>query len=229
MEKSEKRFENVGSGIVRRRQRRVVGVFIDGTGLDRATRRIARKVDLSRLLRGVSLGTDPVVARYYTIIPFEDDSRHRAFLDAVERSGLSVVVKRLPPKGISRQVTTEVEMASDMIAFAQGFERFASFSQDLQDEADGRLVSNGFQQLHPPLTKNSPTDLPSSGDTQPMDVKRILIAVCPERDLVYPITLADQLGAEVHIADFGKFIGGGVLSSAAQWIDLSDSETIWRE
>ncbi len=113
-------FEVVKKGFVKRQMRRSIGLFIDGTGLDRATRRISRKVDMSSLVRGVTSGSPPVVARYYTLIPFEDDSRHRAFLDAVARAGLTVVVKRLPPKGVTRQVSVDIEMAADMVAFALG-------------------------------------------------------------------------------------------------------------
>ena len=102
----------VKTKIIKRRQKRIYGVFIDGVGLDRATRRISRKVDISALVRGVTAGTPPTVARYYTIIPFEDDSRHRAFLDAVERAGLGVSVKRLPPIGVTRQVSVDVDMAA---------------------------------------------------------------------------------------------------------------------
>ncbi|MCB0336949.1 MAG: hypothetical protein KDD62_11615, partial [Bdellovibrionales bacterium] len=87
-------FEEVTKGVVKRKQRRVVGVFIDGTGLDRATRRIHRKVEMSKLLRGVTAGLTPAVARYYTIVPHEDDSRQRAYLDAVAAAGFEVVIKR---------------------------------------------------------------------------------------------------------------------------------------
>ena len=119
------KYDELGKGFIRRRERKEVGLFIDGTGLDRATRRINRKVDMSALVRGVTSGLKPVVARYYTLIPYEDDSRQRAFLDAVSRAGLSVIVKRLPPKGISRQVSVDLEMAADIVAFALGHSRFS--------------------------------------------------------------------------------------------------------
>ncbi|MEZ4754639.1 MAG: hypothetical protein R3A13_10105 [Bdellovibrionota bacterium] len=79
-------------------------MFIDGTGLDRAARRLNRKVDIESLIRGVTSGIKPSILRYYTLIPFEDDSRQSAFLDAVAKTGLSVIVKRLPPKTVNRQV-----------------------------------------------------------------------------------------------------------------------------
>ncbi|RIL03501.1 MAG: hypothetical protein DCC75_12915, partial [Proteobacteria bacterium] len=89
------KYTELGKGVVKRTERRVLGLFIDGTGLDRATRRINRKVDMSSLVKGVTSGIPPTIARYYTLIPYEDDSRQRAFLDAVMRAGLSVIVKRL--------------------------------------------------------------------------------------------------------------------------------------
>lgn len=92
------KYEQLGGGFIKKREKRVVGLFIDGTGLDRATRRINRKVNMSALVRGVTSGINPIVARYYTLIPYEDDSRQRAFLDAVARAGLSVIVKRLPQR-----------------------------------------------------------------------------------------------------------------------------------
>src|SRR5690606_8296126 len=65
--------------------------------------------------------------------PYEDDSRQRAFLDAVRRAGLQVVVKRLPPKGITRQVSVEVEMASDIVAFGLGQNSFEDIGFDFSD------------------------------------------------------------------------------------------------
>ena len=41
--------------------------------------------------------------------------------------------------------------------------------------------------------------------------------------------IARELGADTVTADFAQFNTGDVLKSAAKWIDLSDSETIWRE
>jgi hypothetical protein len=114
-------FEQLGKGIVRRKSRRIVGLFIDGIGLDRATRRLDRKVDLPRLVKGVTSNAKLEVARYYTLIPHEDDARQFAFLDAVERSGLEVVVKRLLPIGVKRQVSVDIHIGVDLMAFAQGF------------------------------------------------------------------------------------------------------------
>ena len=80
------KFKEIGSGVVKREEQRVLGIFVDGIGLDRATRRLQRKVEMSKLLRGVSSGSTPIVARYYTLIPYEDDSRQRSYLDAVVKA-----------------------------------------------------------------------------------------------------------------------------------------------
>ena len=62
------------------------------------------------------------------------------------------------------------------------------------------------------------------------DVARRITVVCPSRDLSYAIARARELNVDTTTADFGNFSGGGdLLRSAAKWIDLSDSETIWRE
>lgn len=96
------------------------GLFIDGISLDRASKRMGRKVSLENLLNSFKRGHEIAVARYYTVIPQEDDSRHRSFLDAVAKSGFEVIVKRLPPKGVNRQVTSDLELTTDMFAFACG-------------------------------------------------------------------------------------------------------------
>lgn len=132
--------------VIKRTGKRAIGLFIDGTGLDRAARRLNRRVDMAALVRGVTSGTAPLVARYYTLIPFEDDSRHRAFLDAVARAGLTVIVKRLPPKGVTRQVSVDLEMAADIVAFAYGRTDFSTTNQynpehGLPQAAQGRFGS----------------------------------------------------------------------------------------
>ena len=113
-------FEMVKNGAIKRKSKRKIGIFIDGTGLDRATRRLSKKVDLSRLIAGLTSGVNLEVARYYTLVPYEDDARQFSFLEAVERAGLEVIVKRLPPKGVKRQVSMDVHIASDLIKFSSG-------------------------------------------------------------------------------------------------------------
>ncbi len=233
-------YQKIGKGVVKRSERRVVGLFIDGTGLDRATRRINRKVELAHLVRGVTSGVTPAVARYYTIVPYEDDSRQRAFLDAVSRAGLRVIVKRLPPKGINRQVSTDAEMAADIVAFALGHSTFSDLSEWKPDQfgSEGARASNKIPMM--PRKADAPED--ELADEQPLITteesasgrsalpeKRSVIVVCPSRDIAYPISLVKELNVDTTNADFSQQHGGDVLKSAAKWIDLSTSETIWRE
>jgi len=227
-----------GTQVVKRRQKRVVGVFVDGTGLDRAARRLNRRVDMAALVRGVTSGTPPAVARYYTLIPYEDDSRHRAFLDAVSRAGLGVCVKRLPPKGVTRQVSVDIEMGADLIAFALGHSQFASEDHIFNSEESpspqhrGIVMPGGARPIRPaaPSTGAPTPEAPQNQlDIAGSDTQRIVIVVCPSRDLAYLIALAGQLGADTVTADFGHFKHDDILKSASKWIDLSDSETIWKE
>lgn len=220
------KFGELGKGFIRKREKRDVGVFIDGTGLDRATRRINRKVDMPALLRGVTSGNTPVFARYYTLIPYEDDSRQRAFLDAVARAGMTVIVKRLPPKGITRQVSVDLEMAADMVAFSLGHLQFSKENEYTPSESFSRANSSGFG----PSGASPDTDEqrePASEESGGSALKSIVV-VCPSRELAYPMSLIKDVGADTTTADFGQFNTGDILKSAAKWIDLSDSETIWR-
>lgn len=227
------KYQELGKGIIKRTQTRALGLFIDGTGLDRATRRINRKVDMSALVRGVTSGAPPVIARYYTLIPYEDDSRQRAFLDAVARANLSVIVKRLPPKGVTRQVSVDVEMAADMLAFALGHTDFGEISEYQPDS--GEATGGALPSARKPTDSRKPRRNEDSQAKEPKEErkrpaeKRIVTIVCPSRDLSHPITLMNHLGVDTVTADFGKFNTGDVLKSAAKWIDLSDSETIWRD
>ena len=247
---SEKQFKEVKKGVVKRKRKRLLGVFIDGTGLDRATRRIQKRVDMPSLVRGVSAGTIPVVARYYTLIPYEDDSRQRAFLDAVRRAGLQVVVKRLPPKGVTRQVSVETEMASDIVAFGLGQNSFEDIGFDLaessdkpQERRDGKdSASPGTIPMMPgkkqaqleeePKQKEEEGEAESTLTATPEitgDEERIVTVVCPGRELSYPFSLLGSIDIQTVSADFGQASGKELLKSASKWIDLSDSETIWRE
>ena len=236
-------YEELGKGLLKRKQRRILGLFIDGTGLDRATRRINRKVDMTNLVRGVTSGVMPTLARYYTLIPYEDDSRQRAFLDAVERAGLDVVVKRLPPKGVTRQVSVDVEMSTDMVAFALGHSNFKNIS--------GLASTNGAPEEHrvstvplgrlrqsnvheePAAPKSTAEGTSEAKEVSPNvsagNEERILTVVCPSRELSYTVAMIKVLGVDTVTADFGQFKSNDILKSAAKWIDLSDSETIWRD
>lgn len=240
---SEQSFEKVKKGVVKRKTRRVVGVFIDGTSLDRATRRMQKRVDMPKLVRGVAAGATPAVARYYTVIPHEDDSRQRAFLDAVRNAGLQVIVKRLPPKGITRQVTIETEMASDIMAFGLGKNSFENIGYDLGSDdvqepeparRDNRRAQmpfkRGEQQSAPRIeAPQSRLVRPHESSSEGQQEQRIVTVVCPGRDLSYPFLLLRSANIQTVSADFGQPSGRELIKSAAKWIDLSDSETIWRD
>ena len=225
-------FQELGKGVVKRKEQRVLGLFIDGTGLDRATRRLNRKVEIGKLVKGVVSGMQPVVARYYTIIPHEDDSRQRMFLDAVYNAGLDVVVKRLPPKGVTRQVSVDVEMAADIVAFALGCQEFGDTSTYKSENQNNQQVTSALNFERIRQVNNQPVNI-AKQMAQPVEKKsneqRIVTIVCPSRELSYPVSILKELGIDTVTADFGQFNNGDVLKSAAKWIDLSDSETIWRE
>jgi hypothetical protein len=178
------------------------------------------------------------VARYYTVIPHEDDSRQRAFLDAVARAGLTVVVKRLPPKGIERQVATDIEMAADIVAFSLGLSSFSKENEYLPAELEAAKhyatssTAAAASAALDPATFQTPTR--TGGpllhvDDATTDTRRSVVVICPSRELSYPMSLAKNLGADTTTADFSQFAGSNVLKSAAKWIDLSGSETIWKE
>ena len=208
-------FDRLKGGIIKRKTKRKLGLFIDGVGLDRATRRIDRKIDLSKLVSSLSSGLEPEIARYYTLIPYEDDARQFAFLDAVERAGLEVIVKRLPPKTVKRQVSMDVHMASDLVGFAMGiFENVAK--TDCPNEQP--TIVEEHEKIH---TYNmDPTRDPL--------IKRVCAIICPSRELSYAIYMSNQLGAETSLVDFGLYGQSDGWRGISKWIDLSTSETIWR-
>ncbi len=228
------KYEQLGGGFIKKREKRVVGLFIDGTGLDRATRRINRKVDMAALVRGVTSGIAPVVARYYTLIPYEDDSRQRAFLDAVARAGLTVIVKRLPPKGITRQVSVDLEMAADIVAFSHGLTSFSRENEYLPSDTPLKAgpIHTPAQFVRRQQAEQAAEQEPKLETPTIPDIKtapRSIVVVCPTRELAYPMSLIKDVAGDTTTADFGQFNTGDVLKSAAKWIDLSDSETIWRD
>jgi len=195
-------FEQLGKGIVRRKSKRVMGLFIDGVGLDRATRRLDKKVDLGRLVKGVTTGLKLELSRYYTLIPHEDDARQFAFLDAVERAGLEVVVKRLPPIGVKRQVSVDIHMGVDLLSFAHGH-------------------------FHKPEPESEDPEAKEPRDAN-ATIKRSALIVCPSRELSYAIYMANLAGVETSLADFGLYGTSDGWKGVDRWIDLSTSETIWR-
>lgn len=214
-------LELLKGGIVKRKTRRHMGLFIDATGLDRATRRLDKKVDLSRLVKGLTSGLKLEVARYYSLIPFEDDARQFAFLDAVERAGVEVITKRLPPKGVKRQVSMDVHVATDMIAFAYG--NFAQQVETLETKA----VANGAAPMTMAVTSEEEVAAVTP-EPKVKDIRRCITVVCPSRELTYAIYMCNKLGIETSLADFGLYGQSDGWKGVDRWVDLSTSETIWR-
>ena len=201
-------FEVVKENVLKRKVRRRMGLFTDATGLDRATRRLDKKIDLSRLVKGLSSGLKLEVARYYCLIPYEDDARQFSFLDAVERAGVEVITKRLPPKGVKRQVSMDVHIATDIMNFCSGNFAEASKEAEQKKEANGSNVIVASKKI----TK----------------FKRTLTVVCPSRELNYALYSAKNQGADTSLADFGQYGVSDGWKGVDKWIDMSTSETIWR-
>ena len=203
--------------VIKRSRDVAVGIFVDGVSLDRATKRLKRKVGLPELVQGLAAGAEAECCRYYTLVPYEDDSRQRSFLDAVERAGLGVVVKRLPPKNIARQTSIEPELVTDLMTFALTGSR--AFIEGKPVSAEGRSVSAegrpGFRDTNPGASAGGPRNT-------------AVVLVCPSRDLAYTLPILHNAGVEVTIADFGQPSARELLSGATQWIDLSTAEGIWR-
>lgn len=211
--------------VIKRRVNRKSAIFIDGVGLDRATKRINRKVSVSGLIKSLSGGYKTDVIRYYTIIPNEDDSRHRAYLDAVQEAGAEVIVKRLPPIGVNKQIDIYPEMSADIVAFSFGHENFSALGslRSLDAEASNEEASRNRH--------NKPADTEQESDSwDPKDkIKKTITIVCPTRDISYSIAMATEQGIDTVTADFSECAGRDVLKNSAKWIDLSDSDKIWRE
>jgi hypothetical protein len=199
-------IESPKPGVLKRRSRRIVGFFVDGVGLDRATRQCPKKVDLQRLITNLTEGISPVVCRYYTLIPHEDDARQFSFLDAVERAGMEAMVKRLPPKGIKRHVAMDVHIASDVMAFSFGHFDAKPVEQkpveDSQEHHDTGIIHQ---------------------------VKRIAYVICPSRELTYGLYLSSTTGTEISLCDFGLYGSSDGWKGINRWVDLSTSDSIWRD
>lgn len=228
--------------IIRRNSNRVYGVFVDGTSLDRASRRIQRRIDMAALLKSLTSGGTVSLARYYTLLPSEDDSRHRSFLDAVSKAGFEVLVKRLPPKGVNRHVAVDVEMAADIVGFALGSESISNLSlvsasgqfSILSPNSSAQSGRESVRYIAPHVSEEPGSvgsEVGIESQSQALEEKseeRSVVVVCPSRELSYPLALCKHFGADTINADFGKFTSGDLLKSAAKWIDLSDSQTIWK-
>ncbi len=220
-------FELLKGGIVKRKIKRHMGLFIDATGLDRATRRLERKVDLSRLVQGITSGAKLEIARYYALIPYEDDARQFAFLDAVERAGVEVVTKRLPPKGVKRQVSMDVHIATDMISFCHGVFAEKAAAKEAKAVVNGpahSVLGSPDNDIPPPVPAvKAPTVAAPDAN-----IRRMITVVCPSRELSYALYMCSQMGIETSLADFGLYGSSDDWKGVDRWIDLSTSETIWR-
>jgi len=214
------RFEVLKKGVIKRKARRKIGLFIDGAGLDRATRRLDRKVDLSNLVKSLCSGIEPEVARYYTLVPYEDDARQFAFLDAVERAGLEVVVKRLPPKGVKRQVSMDVHIACDLVGYAYG--HFA------EKQAAEEAKTQANREVNQPSTSGTVPIIKEPKKPTSDEILRIATVVCPSREISYSLHLSNAIGVETCLADFGIYGNSDGWRGVDRWLDLSTSETIWR-
>ena len=209
-------FEVLKGGVVKRKTKRRLGLFIDGIGLDRATRRLERKVDLKKLVKGLTSGLQVEVARYYTLIPHEDDARQLAFLDAVERAGLEVVVKRLPPKGVKRQVSMDVHISTDLISYSYGhFAEVKKEAVEANSPDEGKVLR---------LSSSSAGQTGAAGN-----IRRVAVLVCPNRELNYALYKSHEIGVSTDLADFGLYGQSDGWRGVDRWIDLSTSETIWRD
>ena len=218
-------YQMLGGGVVKRKAKRRIGLFIDGVGLDRATRRVDRKVDLSKLVRGLTQGLQPEVARYYTLVPNEDDARQFSFLDAVERAGLEVIVKRLPPKGVKRQVSMDVHIAADLISFGYGY-----FDKHTEEEGEKSAAASAGGSTAAGSPEVPARILDAQGNPLiNQNVKRLATVVCPSREISYAMFLCHTLSVETSLADFGLYGTSDGWNGVDRWVDLSTSEMIWRE
>jgi hypothetical protein len=214
--------------IIKRRQDKALGIFVDGVGLDRASRRIRRKVDWKKLLRALSSGKRLISARYYNLLPNSDDNRQISFLDNVSAAGFQAIIKRLPPKHIERQASINVEMAADMIMFGMGKNDFPDlFYHTVRSSGANIAQSND-------LAKDSDEDSEKSSRIEELSpeedsilTKREIVIVCPSKELEYPVSYLNNLGVKTVTADFGKFTVSNTLTASSDWIDLTDSEDIW--
>ncbi|MDR2337245.1 MAG: NYN domain-containing protein [Deltaproteobacteria bacterium] len=209
-------IEKLKNGAVRRRNKRAVGLFIDGMSLDRAIYRLEKKLDLGKLVTSLSEGLVPEISRYYTLVPYEDDARQFSFLSAVERSGLEVIAKRLPPKNVQRKVAMDVHMATDLMLFATG--NFLNHSLS-QSGSDNIQITDDLE------SRDFNLDLSQEKD---LSIKRTAIVLCPSRELSYVLYVCRQFGVEIMLVDFGSYGKSDSWHGIDKWVDLSTSETIWR-
>jgi hypothetical protein len=210
-----------------RRTKKEIFLIVDGPSLDRACRRLGKRIDLQNLISVSCTGNSPLISRYYTLIPNEDDSRQRAFLSAIENLGLEVIIKRLPPKGVNKQINLDAEMSTDMTLFALGQLKFLN-----QEERVGSTTQHMLKQsVKLDRFSESQVDLdlnaPNSENIDNTQSNKCIILVCPSRDLLYTFNLVKNLQCEIVCVDFGRSSNSEINSIFSNNIDLSRSESVW--
>ena len=93
-------------------------VFIDGNNIFHSARQLGFEVDYARLLTMLTRDRELLRAFFYTGVD-ENADRQRGFLHWMRRNGFRVVQKPVKQeRDGSRRAHLEVEIATDMIAFA---------------------------------------------------------------------------------------------------------------
>jgi hypothetical protein len=139
-------------------------------------------------------------------------------------------------------VSVDLEMAADVVAFSLGLSSFSKENEYMPADHMARMtaaastVANFGRKQGSPVAVEAPPPPPTPRGDKPLlardadsNVTRSIVVVCPSRELAYPLGMVKDLGCDTTSADFGQFNTGDILKSAAKWIDLSDSETIWRD
>ena len=70
---------------------------------------------------------------------------------------------------------------------------------------------------------------PEKGVESKKEIRRLATIVCPSREVSYAIFMANKMGVETSLADFGLYGSSDGWKGVDKWVDLSTSETIWRE
>jgi hypothetical protein len=204
---SEKKGPKVN--FVRRAKPRKLGIFIDGVGLDRAAKRIERRIDWPLFAKVISEGLQADVAKYYSLLPIEDDARHHSYLAAVEAVGFQVHVKRLPPKGVNRVVSYDLEIATDLLNFCLSKSLAGStdegFGKAQPNNSGNRENSESIQHQNNSLSQPAP------------------ILVCPSRELEYPLQILHEKGFSVTVIDFLNGSGSDLLKYTSKWVNISEA------
>jgi hypothetical protein len=213
-------------GILRKAKNREIGIFVDGVNLDRVCKRLGKRISLSALVQKLSTGGECLTARYYTLIPNEDDSRQRAFLDVVRQSGLSPCVKRLPPPDFEKQISIDVEMSNDILAFGLGAEEILAHAE-LHYGLSTPLPSKKSQSEDPLPSEEDSHDESSLENSTENNAKRIIYVVCPNKEICYPFRLLRSENVTTVVADFSSGRRDDIIALASEFIDLSEESNLW--